>query len=875
MAPDGDLLERDEVLDRVRDAVVDAATHGGRLLLLAGEAGIGKSSLLRRLIDDLGELADGPRVWTGSSERLFAPRPLGPLADMVGSLPAELGDAVRRGAVVHEVLPLLLDQLAAAPTLMVIEDIHWSDEATLDLIVLLARRLRTTRALVVVTCRDDELALDHPLRVVLGALAGLGVERIGLTPLSIEAVRQLAGRGSVDADGLFRMTGGNPFFVTEVLASGSAELPRSVRDAVIARAAALHPDARSLLESLSVVTGVAPPELVAELGGDASARLGACLTSGMLVGSASGVAFRHDLARLAIAEGVDPLRRIALNRVALRVLRTATADPARLAHHADEAHDAEALEEFAPLAAADAVRRGAHRAAVAQYRRALRPQRRIVGAHRAELLEAGAHELYLTDRLDEAFAWLQEAISIRHGAGDVVGEGDAWRQLSSVQRCGGRASEAVASGAHAVALLRDQRAPRELAAAHANVAMLALNANDVRTGRAAVDAAFEQLTGRDDRDVLVHVLNTRGFLRVLDGDETGLEDLEESLAISLAEGLDEHVGRAYIHLADIAQRHRRWDVIDGRAEAAEQFCAEHGLDLWARYLQMYVARTALDRGRWTDAEATVPPGVHTAGTPLARLGPMVIAGLVHARRGDDDPWPALDEADDLARRSGELQWVAPVTAARLEAAWLAGRGDELARGAGDVLRACIERRAGWWAGEIAWWRRCAGLHDDLPADVPQPWALLLAGRSTASAAAWRRLGCPYEEAVALLASNDPDDLRLAFERFDGLGARPAAAITAQRMRRLGLPAVPRGVQRTTRENPAGLTARELEVLRLLAGGLRNSEIAADLYVSTKTVDHHVSAVLRKLGVDDRRAAARTAARLGITAEPASTSGAAR
>jgi DNA-binding CsgD family transcriptional regulator len=369
-----------------------------------------------------------------------------------------------------------------------------------------------------------------------------------------------------------------------------------------------------------------------------------------------------------------------------------------------------------------------------------------------------------------------------------------------------------------------------------------------------------------DRDLLVHVLNTRGFLRVLDGDDGGLDDLEESLKISLLEGLDEHVGRAYIHLADIAQRHRRWEVIDGRAEAADQYCAEHGLDLWHRYLRMYIARTALDRGRWSAALAAIPPDFVGSGTPLARIGPLVITGLVRARRGEPDAWSALHEADDLARDSGELQWIAPVTAARLEAAWLDGTdatSGEWAKEAACVLRECVERRASWWAGEIAWWGRCLGVDDGVPPGAPEPWALLLAGRSRGAAAAWSRLGCPYEEGLALATSDDPDDLHSAFERFDALGARPAAAATTRRMRTLGVAAVPRGIRRSTRDNPAGLTSREMDVLRLLAQGLRNSEIAADLVVSPKTVDHHVSAVFRKLGVNDRRSAARTAAVLGI------------
>jgi DNA-binding CsgD family transcriptional regulator len=213
--------------------------------------------------------------------------------------------------------------------------------------------------------------------------------------------------------------------------------------------------------------------------------------------------------------------------------------------------------------------------------------------------------------------------------------------------------------------------------------------------------------------------------------------------------------------------------------------------------------------------------------------------------------------------SGELQWLAPVTAARVEVAWLSGAGDDAAREADGVLRDCVERRAGWWAGEIAWWRRCCGLDDGVPAGAAEPWALLLAGRTGDAAAAWGRLGCPYEEALALAASDDSDHLRRAFERFDALGARPAATRTAKRMRALGITSIPRGLRRSTRDNPAGLTAREMEVLRLVAQGLRNSQIAADLVVSPKTVDHHVSAVLRKLNVNDRQSAARAAAILGI------------
>jgi DNA-binding CsgD family transcriptional regulator/tetratricopeptide (TPR) repeat protein len=857
------LLERDEQLERLRAALDHARPGVGRLVLLTGEAGVGKTAL----VESVGDCDGKVRVWAGSCERLFTARPLGPLADIASKAGGRLGDVVGRGAPVHEVFPVLLDELRSTPTLMVLEDVHWADEATLDVIALLARRMATTCSLTIVTGRD-ELARDHPLRLVLGELAAAGVERLQLAPLSVEAVRELAAPHGVDADELFLRTGGNPFYVTEVLAAGGSELPPSVRDAVLARAAGLDPDARSLLEAVATVTGTVPLRLVAALGGAHAGRLAACLSSGMLVESSDGIAFRNDLAREAIADEIEPLRRTSLHGIALQLLCADGADPARLAHHAEATADADAVAEFAPIAAAEAAARGAHREAAEQYRRALRFSAHLAAERRAELLEQGSHEVYLIDRFDEAIAWLVDAVELRHETGDIRREGDALRQLSTVQRCGGRTVDAQANGAKAVRLLESQPRGPELAAAYATVAMLALNASEIDTGIANAQLALDLAESCGDRNVLVHALNTMGGLRLLVDDEGGLAVLEKSLEIALAEGRDDHVGRAYIHLADIAQRHRRWDLIDRYYGEAKEYCSEHGLDLWARYLHVYYARTELDRGRWSEAVAAIPSSVDVPGTPLARIGALVVVGLVRARRGDPGHRQVLDEAAHVAERSGELQWVGPVTAARAEAAWLSGRDSTVnaqsgAAGSGPVLQACIDSRAGWWAGEIAWWRRCAGIDEAVPECAAEPWALMLAGDIAQAAEAWRQLECPYEEALALAQSDDPDDLRAAFELFDSLCADPAAGLVVRRMRTLGVRSIPRGARSSTRANPAGLTTRELDVLRLIAQGMRNSEIADQLVVSAKTIDHHVSSVLTKLGVSSRGAAAREAVRLGV------------
>lgn len=854
------LLERDEQLARLRAAVDEARSGAGRLVLVTGEAGVGKTALVDAL-GDFGGSGD-VRAWIGSCEQLFTARPLGPLADIASKTGGRLAEVVSRGAPVHEVLPVLLDELRAHPTLMVIEDVHWADEATLDVISLLARRMPSTCSLAIVTSRD-ELPLDHPLRLVLGGLAAAGVERLRLSPLSLHGVRELAEPHGFDAAELFQRTGGNPFYVTEVLATGCTELPPSVRDAVVARAAGLEPSARTLLEAVAIVTGTVPLGLVSALGGEHAGRLDVCLSSGMLVESSGGVAFRNELAREAIADGIEPLRRAALHAVALRFLRADGADPARLAHHAEATADADAVAQFAPTAAADAAARSAHREAAAQYRRALRFSGHLDAVRRAELLELGAHEVYLIDQFDAAIEWLIEAVELRHGSGDARLEGDSLRRLSTVQRCGGRRVDALANGTKAVTLLETQSPGPELAAAYANLAMLAMNASEVPYGMTNVRKALDLSDRCGDRNVHVHALNTMGMLGVLGGNDDALAELEESLQIAIAEGRDDHVGRAYVHLADIAQRHRRRDLIDRYYGAATEYFTDHGLDLWARYLDVYYARTELDRGRWDEAIAAIPASVDVPGTPLARIDALVVLGLVRARRGDPGHGPVLDEATYLAERSGELQWVAPVAAARAEADWLSDRSGASAYDTGPALQACIDRDAQWWAGEIAWWRRCAGIDEAPPRCAAEPWALLLAGCATESAAAWRRLDCPYEAAVALSQSDDHDDLRAAFEIFDSMGADPAAGLVVRRMRKVGVRGIPRGARSTTRANPAGLTTRELEVLRLIAQGLRNSEIADQLVVSAKTIDHHVSSVLTKLGVSNRGAAAREAARLGV------------
>ncbi len=856
------LLERDDQLASLADALAAAAAGHGRLVFVGGEAGVGKTALVRRFCADHTRSA---RVAWGACDALFAPRPLGPLADVAAETGGELADLVERGARAYEVLGAVLAELNRRPTVLVLEDLHWADDATLDLVRLLGKRIPATRGLVLATYRADGPASAHPLRVVIGGLvAEAGVGHMRLPPLSLEAVRELAAPHRIDADELFLRTGGNSFFVTEALASGATDVPPTVRDAVIARAAALGAGAQALLETVAIFPQRADLRILERLVGTEIVEVDECLAAGMLTYHGKDVGFRHELARRAIEDSIAPYRRLELHRAALAALRELGADPARLAHHADAAGDADAVVEFAPLAAEQAAATGSHREAAALYERALGAGDALPPGERPRLLELGAHEFHLIDRYATAIQLLQEAIDLHDRARDRLREGAALRQLSWVARCGSFRPLSEEAGRRAIELLEDFPTSGELAFAYAQIAMLVLNADRledaVSWGTRAVDVA----EAAGERAAVVHALNTVGTAQLLMRQPDGLPKLERSLELAAADGLEEDIGRAYLHLALTAASNRDYAISERFLGQGIEYCSERGLELWLRYLQVYRARIELDRGHWSKAGAAIPLTVEDPGTPLPRIFALVVLALLRARRGDPEQWTALDEAAELARASGELQWVAAVAAARAETLWLAGEPSRVAAETDEALARAVDLRAWRFVGELASWRRRSGVREDPPPNAWEPWALELAGDWAGAAERWHEAGCPYEEALALAEVEDEASLRRSLSILDGLGARAASTIVTRRLRERGIRSVPRGPRPATRRNPGGLTAREVEVLRLVAQGLRNAEIASRLFLSEKTVGHHVSAILRKLSVRTRTEASAEAARLGLT-----------
>jgi DNA-binding CsgD family transcriptional regulator len=849
----GGLLERERQLSLLveRLEAVDRSSRG-HLVLLAGEAGVGKTVLIRELCDGL----ESTRILRGACEPLFTPRPLGPLLDVTREADGELSALVEGGAVPYEVATALADDLGRSePTLFVLEDVHWGDEATLDVLRLLARRIESVPALVVASYRDDELDVTHPLRIVLGELATSGgVSRVKLAPLSPAAVAELADPYGADPDELFEKTGGNPFFVVEALAAGADGIPETVRDVVLARAARLGPAGRALLEAVALVPPQAELWLLEELVGPSLEGLDESLASGLIVSDPAGVAFRHELARLAVEESVAPGRKADVHRRALTALAAppvGTPDLARLAHHAEAANDREAVLRFAPAAAARAAALGAHREAAAQYARALRFGADLPASERADLLALRSRECYVTDQNAEAIEAAEQELELRRALGQRLEEGVALRWLADILWCPGRSAESGEAARQAAALLETLPPGRELAWAYTQL------------GPAWAPRALELARQLGDVELEVRALDVLGY----DFANSGEEHIEQALALAGGAGLVEPYGRAMINMVSGALQTQQYAIVAEYVDRAVGYCSERGLELYRYYGLGYRARFELDQGRWSEAAETAATVLRIRrASILPRIYGLVVLGLVRARRGDPGYRDLLEEAWALAEPTGELVRVWPVATARAEAAWLEGDREGVVAATEYALRLALEEGNPTALGRLLVWRRRAGIDDDVPAAVARPYDAELTGDWASASRYWDESGCPYEAALALAGSGDEDELRRALDELHRLEARPAAAIVAGRLRRQGARGLPRGPRRATRDNPAGLTPREVEVLALVAEGLRDAEIADRLVLSKRTVAHHVSSILRKLGVPNRGQAAAEAVRLGFDAQ---------
>ncbi|MGK9166079.1 AAA family ATPase [Inquilinus limosus] len=865
------LIEREEPLDRLLGLARRAAAGHGGTVVLSGEAGIGKTALLQEFTRRLGP---GHRVLWGGSEALFTPRALGPLQDMAHALGPRVAALLDGTAAPERLFPALLNTLQEAPdtTILVFEDVHWADNATLDLVKYLGRRMPVLRALLVLSFRSEEAGPDHPLRQVLGDLPATAA-RIAMRPLSPEAVAVLARQAGRPAADLHRITAGNPFFVTELLASQDSapgSIPASIRDAVWSRLSRLAPDERGALEMISIVPGSVEPWLArALLGARADAVIDRCIGRGMLLRDDQGaVGFRHELARLATLDQLSPAIQQSLHaRVEAAMADAPVAQSGALlprqVHHAAAAEDGARVLALAPQAAAQASRLGAHQQAAAHLASALRYVDQAPKALAAQLYEDWAHEAGLAARIDDTVIEArQNAIALWRELGRMDKVGLNLRALARLLWSRGEVRQAGDCVDEAVRELERLPPGPELAMAYSVRSQLHMQHSNVDAavewGRRAIDLA-DRL---GDVETRVHALNNVATALLFVDRPGGREMMEESLALALEHGFHEHAARAYMNLAEYAVVFKDFTLAERVLAEGIAFETRHDLDSWTHYQVGWQARLRLEQGRFREAESIAGGVVGLEQlAPTIRLPALIVLGRVRMRLGEPDAQALLQQALKHALETGDLHLIAPVRFALAEAAWLSGELGPAHQQLTAVAAMDLDSFDPWALGELAvWWRRC-GMAAPLPpatARAPAPRAAELSGDPLTAAAEWTRLGLPYEAALALTQVRDAEAgpaLARAVAMLEEIEARPAALLARRTAQRLGvadqLPKARRGPYAVARRHPLGLTRRELQVLQLLAEGMGNRDIAHRLVRSPRTVEHHVSSVLGKLNASSR------------------------
>ncbi len=860
-----DLLERESQWQRMNDTIKGVFNGEGAIVLVSGEAGIGKTSFVTAIAESF---RPQTHVLWGACDPLFTPRPLGPIYDIAVGHLTYLVDLLHSGADWLAIAAALHKTLleSSAPTILVFEDIHWADEATLDLVKYLGRRVQQTKTLLVLTYRDDEAGSKHQLHSVLGDLPPQHTTRLHLDPLSEQAVAVLAHKMKRSVKGVYEATGGNPFFVTEVLRNDTADIPATVRDAVLARLTHLPIPTRDLLELAAIIPGAAELWLLEETLHPNPSTLDACIEGGFLIPSGESLSFRHELARLAIEGSVAPGRSKELHCGVLQALRTRPTGEialARLVHHATRAAEASIVLEYGPQAARQASQHGAHREAAHYYEAALHYRQQLPLEEQARLLDHLSFECYLTGQIDPGIQMRQEATDLWRRAGQREQVGDDLRWLSRLYWFQGNKAMAERFAGEAIAALEPLPPGKELAMAYSNRSQLHMLAEENEAAIAWGKKALELAEILQDTEITIHALTNIGSAELLIKEEDGRARLERALRMAQEQEMHDHVARCYANLVSRAIQDRNYALGERYLRDGLTYTTDHDMDSYSIYLRGWQARSFFEQGRWADAEAEAEEALRLhPGSAVIALPAITTLGHLKARQGDPQASRWLDQARDLALPTGEFQRICPAAVARAEASWWNDQPAQALVELESAFRVSYPGQDDYELGTMVYWNRRAGGTMARESEIPMAYRAMIEGNWQASAEAWAEIGCPFERGLAL-AEGDPDAQRAALEIFERLGARPAAHKVREKMLERGIKGLPRGARASTRANPEGLTPREMEILALLGQGLSNSEIAGRLFISSKTVDHHVSAILAKLQVRNRSEAAAAARQKNI------------
>jgi len=862
-----ELVERAGFLTILQSHFNDVAKGEGHAVFVSGEAGIGKTSLVRAFCK---ELTDECNIYQGTCDALFTPRPLAPLYDILlqmhEDVPAISGQIEDRAAFFTQFFHDLKNMRGI--TMLIIEDIHWADEATLDFIKFLARRITQLRCVFILTYRDNEIHSRHPLRNVLGQLQSGSFTRIQLPPFSRDAVDRLAQEKGYNGEDVYSISGGNPFYVNEILAGYSAGIPDNIKDSILSVYNRLDEKTKHIWQVLSVMPTAFDLRSLEKLEPNFIEAIESCLETKILIVDKGLIFFKHELYRRTVESSLSPLLRVALHKKILGLLLESFEENQKIEqiiHHAKNANEYDLVVRYAPVAARQAASVGSHIEATKLYLSAIEYYQGNDEDLLIQFYEAYAYECYLTNQIREAIIYSGKALNIWKKKNHTEKIGNCMRFLSRLWWFDGNRKQAESFAGQAIQALDSLPTSRAKAMAYSNMSQLKMLSDQVEDCMFWGEKAISMAKELNDDEILCHALNNVGDvqIRIFSTRKQGIELLQESLNIALKNSYHEHAARAYTNLGHNGMLIKDYGLAKKAFDEGIQYCEERNLDSWTMYMLASLARVYFETGSWNDAlkiAEDLLKGDYLP--PPAKIFALVVVGSIRTRRGEADAYPLLNEAKSKAMQTMELQRIVPALSALLEYEWIKGTRCIEEEVINNTISMMNQMGNLYENSEFAFWLKKAR-NQELPLqEVYEGYKLDNLKNVHRAVTNWQNAGCPYEEGLALF-EGDEDDKRKAISIIHKLGALAVYEKLKFEMRSSGIKSIPRGLRKSTQENPALLTDRELEVLQLLNEGMQNKEIAARLFISAKTVDHHISAILFKLDVNSRTKAVQEAIRLAI------------
>ncbi len=863
-----ELIERDDFLTLLHNGFkkIDSEEEGHSFFIM-GEPGIGKTSLTKAFLNQVEKKSV---QYVGACDSLFTPRPLAPLYDLALQMKADWTNSIESIVSRTELFTKFVYELSdkSRTVVLVFEDIHWADEATLDFIKFFGRRIGRTKCMFIVTCRDNDFGKQHSLRSVLADLAPDTFTRIQLTPLSRQSVFKLANEKGYDAEEVYHISEGNPFYVTEILASYSPGVPENIKDAILSVYDCQEEGTKNAWQIFSIIPEGLEVNRFAIIKASWDEAMDHCFALKIIVVNNNKIIFKHELYRRTIESSLSPFKRIALNKKLLELLLISFEEAGeieRILHYAKNANDNKLVVKYAPLAARKAASVGAHIESAKLYLTAIEYAEGDDMDQLVEFYEAYAYECYLTGQIKSAIIYQGKALKIWQKKNKIEKIGNSMRFLSRLWWYEGNHNNAMSFGKQAVEILENQPLSKAKAMAYSNMSHLKMTLDlpdeCAFWGEKAIAIAREL----NDEETIAYNLSSMGTVLMLREQslQKGLELLQESLAIAVKNSYHERIAYAYNEMGSNGVTIKDYPFAKKMLDEGINYCEENDIYSLKLYMLKWKARAYLETGNWNEAYQIAEMLLRNENLlPVVKIGALAVVATIKIRRGDPDLLPLLLEAKTKAFETMELLSIVPVFMALLEYEWITGKVFIESEMLDQTINNFTRFENFSKKSRFYFWLRKARKEYLKNKGKYNGYDVSDTAIAKEEATLWEKLGCAYEQALALFEGNE-DDKRKALSILQQLGADAIVEKLKMEMRSEGIKKIPRGVRESTKANPCGLTNRELDVLQLLQKSGQNKEIGETLFISPKTVDHHISSILFKLDVNSRSKAVTEALRLGI------------